>query len=119
MARLIDTSAIVDLERRKLPLSALAAQLGGEPIGIASITAFELLVGYYRAAATRQRQQRLEFGECILSQFPVLSFDLDMARTHARIATDLASTGLLIGSHDLLIAATALTRGYVVVTHNV
>lgn len=118
MARLIDTSAIITLERRRLPLSALAANLQGEPIAIASITASELLVGYYRVGTERQRQERQAFIEFILTEFPVLAFDLDVARTHARIASELEGSGRSIGTHDLLIAATALTWGLVVVTHN-
>ena len=119
MARLIDTSAIVSLERQKLPISALAKTLGDDPIGIASITASELLAGSYRASAERQRQQRLDFIEFILTAVPVLSFDLAAARTHARITHELTRGGRSIGTHDLLIAATALTLGYGVVTHNV
>lgn len=118
MARLIDTSAIISLERQKLPVGALSDKLKGEPIGIASITASELLAGYYRSTRERQRQERLDFIEFVLAEFPVVPFGLEVARTHARISHELTQIGRSIGAHDLLIAATALTFGLVVVTHD-
>ena len=48
-----------------------------------------------------------------------VAFDLDIARTHAHLIVDLAASGRLIGANDLLIASTALTRGYKLLTHNV
>lgn len=79
MARLIDTSVIISLERRKLPVSAMAEMLKDEPIAIASITASELLAGYYRSSVGQQREERLDFIEFVLTAFPVLPFDLATA----------------------------------------
>ncbi|MCC7024925.1 MAG: PIN domain-containing protein [Thermomicrobiales bacterium] len=118
MARLIDTSVIIAMERKRIPASVLASALQGEAIGIASITASELLVGYYRASGPRQEQERLEFIEIVLGEFPVLPFDLDVARIHAQLTVELKADGRSIGSHDLIIAATAVTHGFEVLTHN-
>jgi tRNA(fMet)-specific endonuclease VapC len=52
------------------------------------------------------------------SRFPSLPFDDAAAATHARIRSELASRGELIGAHDLLIASIALTHRVTVVTHN-
>lgn len=119
MARLIDTSIIVAMQRRGTPLSVLSAALAGEAIGIASITASELLVGVHRAVRAEQRRDRLEFVEAVLNWFPVIAFDLEMARTHAQLSVELMSLGQSIGSHDLIISATALTLGCGLMTHNV
>ena len=119
MARLIDTSVIVELERRRAPLSTLAAMLHGEPVAIASITASELLVGAYRAGSEQRRSQRLAFVEAVLREFPVRDFDLAAAREHARISSFLRMSGQSIGAHDLLIAATAMYRNLEVLTENV
>jgi predicted nucleic acid-binding protein len=56
--------------------------------------------------------------EGIISLLPILSFDLEAARIHARIGAKLRSQGLTIGSHDLMIAATALCHGLTVMTGN-
>jgi predicted nucleic acid-binding protein len=118
MARLIDTSVFIHLLRRGDSIRVLDANLQGEPFALASITASELLVGVYRSDPGRHRERQLNFVETLLRDAPVLAFDLDIARTHAQLAAGLAATGQSIGSNDLLIAATALTRGYSVLTHN-
>jgi tRNA(fMet)-specific endonuclease VapC len=118
MAWLIDTSVFIELDRRGAPLHELAASIPVEPAALASITVSELLVGAHRAATARQRSQRLDYVESILSQMPVLPFDVDSAKTHARLFSELRAVGQSIGSNDLIIAATALTHGYAVLTHN-
>lgn len=118
MARLIDSSVFIDLERRGESIGKLDTILHGEPFALASITASELLVGVYRSDVDRHRERQLDFVETLLGQVPVLGFDLDTARTHAQLAAGMAATGQSIGANDLLIAATALTRGYSVLTHN-
>lgn len=119
MARLIDTSVFIELERADQPLSALEASIPGESVALAAMTASELLAGVYRAVPSKRRGSREAFVETILEQFPILAFDLDGARTYARLLAELTVAGRLIGLSDLLIAATALTYGYEVLTHNI
>jgi predicted nucleic acid-binding protein len=90
-----------------------------EPNGIASITASELLVGVHRTVAGARRQRREAYVEAILGAMLVISFDLPVARVHARLWAELASSGAMIGAHDLVIAATAIAHGYAVLTENV
>ena len=118
MAYLIDSSVFVAIERRGLPLGALAAAMADGPIALASITASELLAVVHRADSPIRRLRRETFVETILDLIPVLPFDLRVARVHAKVWTELTRTGQPIGAHDLLIAATALAHGYEVLTHN-
>ena len=118
MARLIDTSVFIDLARRGESVRVLDTILQGEPFALASITASEMLVGVYRSAPGRHRARQLDYVETLLREVPVLAFDLGTARTHAQLANGLAAIGQSIGANDLLIAVTALTRGYSVLTHN-
>lgn len=118
MAQVIDSSVFVALDRQGASLDGFETLMGGEPFAIASITASELLEGVYRTREASQRRRRLDFIEAVLGLVPTLPFDLQSARTHARLATDLSSRGQLIGANDLVIAATALTLGYSVLTHN-
>jgi predicted nucleic acid-binding protein len=106
---LIDSSVIVAAERGELDTEALLGRLGQESAALAAITVSELLHGVYRANTTARRKRRAEFVEGLLERIAVLPFDLAVARTHAAIWADLARSGTLIGAHDLLIAATALT----------
>lgn len=85
---------------------------------MAAITASELLHGVFRAAGVARRAQREAFVERALATFPVLPFDVSAARIHARLWACLASRGITVGAHDLLIAATALAHGASVATHD-
>lgn len=118
MARLIDTSVWIALERRGESLSALDEVTNGEPFALASITASELLVGVHRAATQEQRERRLDFVESVLDHVPILPFDLVAARAHAQVIVTLSAVGRAIGSNDSQIAAIALASGYVLLTHN-
>ena len=50
--------------------------------------------------------------EAVLDAFPVLSFDLLIARVHARLWAGLASSGTDVGVHDRIVAATAISSGW-------
>jgi predicted nucleic acid-binding protein len=56
--------------------------------------------------------------ESVLSALPVLPVTLEVARLHSQLWADLERRGEIIGAHDLLIAATALTHDLAVVTGN-
>jgi tRNA(fMet)-specific endonuclease VapC len=125
----LDTTIFVEIERatRGLPAARamaevaqrLEAQLGErEEVAIAAITASELLHGVHRATE-RHRGQREAFVEAVLAAFPVLVFDLLVARVHARLWAGLAAAGREVGAHDRLVAATALSAGWRVATANV
>ncbi len=83
---------------------------------ISAITASELLVGVQRADSEARRVRRSSFVEGVLAAIPVLDFTLEVARTHAEILAILSSRGELIGAHDLIIAATALSAGHALLT---
>jgi tRNA(fMet)-specific endonuclease VapC len=108
VATLIDSSVLIAAERGVLDLPALLAGYLQEEFLLSAITASELLHGLHRAARSEQRERRAAFIEKLLADFPVLPFDLALARVHARLGAHLASRGVIVGAHDLQIAATAL-----------
>ena len=116
MGTLIDSSVLIAAERRKLDLDDALGAHTEEAVGIASITASELLHGVHRAATIAQRQRRETFVERLLAVLPVFPFDVGTARIHAALWAGLASKGASVGSHDLLIGATAIALGYRVAT---
>lgn len=117
MGTLIDSSVLIAAERRKLDLDDALGTHTEEPVGIASITASELLHGVHRATIA-QRQRREDFVERLLAVLPVFPFDLGTARIHAALWAGLAAKGASVGSHDLLIGATAIALGYRVATRD-
>jgi tRNA(fMet)-specific endonuclease VapC len=129
MGTVLDTTIFIELERtmRGLPAAQamaevaqrLEAQLGeGEEVGIAAITASELLHGVHRATE-EHRGRREAFVETVLAAFPALAFDLFVARIHARLWAGLASSGAEVGAHDRLVAATAISAGWRIGTANI
>lgn len=118
MGTLIDSSVLIAAERRTLDLDDALGAHAEEPVGIASITASELLHGVHRAATTAQRQRRETFVERLLAVLPVFPFDLVTARIHASLWAGLGAKGEIVGSHDLVIGATAIALGYRVATRD-
>jgi tRNA(fMet)-specific endonuclease VapC len=128
MGTVLDTTVFIELERamRGLPAAhalaeialRLREQLGeSEEVAIAAITASELLHAVHKATE-EHRGRREAFVEATLTAFPVLPFDLLVARVHARLWAGLASSGAEVGAHDRLVAATAMSAGWQVATAN-
>ena len=115
MALLIDTSVLIDAERRARSLSS---HLGDDDRAISVITASELLHGVHRASNGKVRTRRTAFVEGLLSALEALPITMAVARMHAEIWSALKDNGELIGAHDLWIAATALSQGMAVATAN-
>ncbi len=112
MGTLIDSSVLIAGERGQLDLETVLAGYAEEEFAISAITASELLHGVHRAKTPAQRNQREAFVEGLLAQLPVIPFELVTARIHARLSAELAAKRLPVGPHDLLIAATAMGKGY-------
>ena len=56
--------------------------------------------------------------EHLLGQLEAVPITEQVARVHAEVWAQLAARGVVIGSHDLWIAATALAHGFGVATRN-
>jgi tRNA(fMet)-specific endonuclease VapC len=115
---ILDTSVLIEWERRAGSLEAYAANHPDEPVGLSVITAAELLHGVYRADTPVRRVRRSAYVEQILSSFPLYDFDLTMGRVYAELWATLERRGTRVSAHDLFIGATALARGETVVTLN-
>ena len=118
MGTLIDSSVVIAWERNRLDLESQLADYAEEDFAISAITASELLHGVHRATTPAQRRRREAFVEGLLSRLPIISFDTVTARIHARLSAELALRGTPVGAHDLIIAATAMAKGYVVATRD-
>jgi tRNA(fMet)-specific endonuclease VapC len=118
VAVLIDTSILVAFERGQLDVAARVAGREAEEAFLFVISASELLHGAQRAADPASRARRLAFVEAILTRFPVLDIDLEVARAHAALWSDLAQRGVMIGAHDAWNAATCIARDLTLVTAN-
>ena len=88
-----------------------------EDVAISAITASELLHGVH-GAGPEYRAAREAYVERLLLSLPVIPFELVTARTHARLAAELARSRVALAPHDLLIAATAVSIGYRLATRD-
>jgi tRNA(fMet)-specific endonuclease VapC len=116
LAALIDSSVLIAGERGDLDLQRFVAEHGQTDLAIAAISASELLHGVHRLRSSARKIRAEAWVEEILAALPVLPFDVSCARAHARLGALLARKGITIGAHDLIIAASALARGYSVIT---
>lgn len=118
MGVMLDTSVLVAAERRTLSFGRLLEHIGDDSVGIAALTASELLHGCHRATDPRLRARRFAFVESLLECTPVYSFGLIEARQHAELWATLAREGTLVGAHDVMIGATAVAHGLTLATLN-
>lgn len=114
MGVLIDTSVLVAAERRgRTDLDLPGPE---EPAGISVITLLEYWKGVERASSAARRQQRVAFFESLRARMTVIDLDREIALAAARLWADLERRGEMIPAFDLLIAATALERGWSLAT---
>ncbi len=116
---LLDTSVLIADERGQWDLAGfLENHVGNGRVGISAISASEFQEGIFGAPPGQRREDRRNFYEFIVNNYPVISFDLPIASTHAQLRSELRRAGTIIGPHDLIIAATALHFGWEIATLN-
>lgn len=119
MGVIFDSSEIISLERNAESIETLIRSREDDPFGISVVTVAELLHGVERADTETRKTKRLAFVEKVIELFPIFPFDTAVARIYARLWAALVRKGAHIGSHDLIIAATAISMDYTIVTANV
>lgn len=119
MGVIFDTSEIITLERNRQEIEEIVRGREDEPFGISVVSVAELLHGVERADTEVRKINRQAFVEKVMEFFPTFAFDIAVARIYARIWASLAKRNLLVGAHDLIIAATAISLNYTVITSNI
>ena len=84
-------------------------------VAVCSIVRAEL---YFGALRSRAPEKSMASVRSFLEPFQTIPFDDMAALVYARIRADLTRRGALIGPNDLLIAAIAVSRHLILVTHN-
>jgi predicted nucleic acid-binding protein len=119
MGVILDTSVLIEAERREFDIDKFTEHREEEIFGLSVITVAELLHGVHRADSTKRRLKRSAYVEKVIESFPIYKFDISIARIYAELWSDLRSKGIQIGAHDLIIGATALSHGFSVATYNI
>jgi len=118
MGLMVDTNVFIRFEKSGKPVD-FSLWDNSEKVYISVVIVSELLMGVHRADTEERRQRRSAFVEAIIAGVGVLDFTVSAARIHAEIYAELAKKGQLIGSHDLMIAATARCHNLALLTDNV
>lgn len=117
MTYLLDTNTCIRyLNQRSERVTARFKAEDERNIVICSIVRAEL---YFGALKSQTPDITMTKQRAFAERFVSLPFDDAAAEHYARIRADLSRMGTPIGPNDLLIAAIALSRDLILVTHNV
>lgn len=84
-------------------------------IYVSSITVAEMLFGAAKKGSEKLRTQIMRF----MSLVQMVDWDFDAADSYAFIRNNLERIGLPVDNMDMMIAACALSKGFVLVSNNV
>jgi len=112
MGIVIDTSALVALERRGSDWERLLMSIEDEPVAIPAIVYAELLAGVMLADTPERAARRRAKVEALVGITGVLDFGIDAAERWAELFAGLSRDGRMVPANDLAVAATALSLGF-------
>ena len=112
---LLDTTFLIDRERGAAGDAEVEIIGDDDDVAVAAVSIAELRVGVL-LADDRNRQARAAFVDDVVSEIPVLPYDLTIAEAHAELLATVRVQGRPRGAHDLIIAATARATNRTVVT---
>ncbi|MCL2042521.1 MAG: type II toxin-antitoxin system VapC family toxin [Treponema sp.] len=116
MTYFLDTNICIYYLNNSNPnLSKKLKKMPTTSIQIPSIVAAELLYG---AEKSVKRENNIQLINTFLSVFEIINFDEKAAGYYAAIRAELERRGQMIGSNDIIIAATTLACNATLVTHN-
>jgi tRNA(fMet)-specific endonuclease VapC len=111
---ILDTSALVALERAGASLAEALTPLAEEEVAVPAIVVAELLAGVRLARDTRRAAQRRAKIDAVLALAPVIDFSAEIAETWADLFAELERRGRRVPANDLAVAATAAFLGFTV-----
>ena len=86
-----------------------------DELKISSVVLFELLYG---AEKSQRREINLAEINKLINGLEIVTFDAQAAEIAGKIRADLERAGKVIGINDIMIAATALAHGGIIITNN-
>lgn len=115
MSVIVDTDVLIDaINGRSSAVQALR-DLAGQHIAISIVTVAEIFDGAFH---TNNPQLHLEHARAFLSPSTIIGVNERVAENFGRIRVGLRRQGNLIPDMDLLIAATALSYDFMLVSRN-
>lgn len=116
MRYLLDTNVCIEILRgRNSLLKSRLASCRLNDLAISSVVWAELQCGVHLASQPDRELVKLHLA---FEHWQRIPFDDAAALAYGEIRATLQRKGMLIGGNDMLIAATALASGLILVTHN-
>lgn len=112
MGLIVDTSALVALERSGTGWEEALSSIAGEPAALPAIVYAELLVGAQLAESPARAASRRSKIDALVSRVEIVAFGAEVAERWAELFAALSRAGRLIPANDLAVAATALHLGF-------
>jgi len=110
----IDTSALVAIERAGSEWAAALEESGDQPVAVPAAVYGELLVGVALEKTRKRAARRRARIDALVALTGVVEFDAAIAERWAELFAALSRRGRMIPSNDLAVAATARHLGYAV-----
>lgn len=108
----IDTSALVALERGAARWEEILSADGDEPAALPAIVYAELLAGVHLADDPARAARRRAKIDRLAARIPIVEFGPEIAERWAELFATLSRRGRLIPANDLAVAATAMHLGF-------
>jgi predicted nucleic acid-binding protein len=108
----IDTSALVTLERAGSRWEHLVSAFAAEPLAMPAVVYAEILVGVFLADTAERASRRRARLDALADRVPIVEFDRQVAAVWAAVFAKLSRAGTMIPANDLAVAATALHLDY-------
>ena len=112
MGLVIDTSALVEVERRGSEWDVALGEVADEPVALPAIVYAELLAGVRLADTPDRAFERRAKIDALTARVPMVAFGPAAAERWAELFALLHRSGSLIPANDLTVAATALELGF-------
>ena len=112
MGLVLDTSALVAVERLGGNVEDRLGALGAEPAVVPAIVYAELRVGVRLADTPERAASRRARIEALVSRLPIVEFDRSIAERWADLFAALTRSGAMIPANDIAVAATAIHLGF-------
>ena len=112
MGLVIDTSALVSVEREGSGWEQLLADVAEDPVVLPAIVYGELLVGVRLASSVARGASRRAKIAALVDRVPLVEFGREIAELWAELFAELSGRGRLIPANDLAVAATARHLGF-------
>ncbi len=85
MGVILDTSFLIEAERRETEIGQFVKNREEEVFGISVISVAELLNGVHRADSTKRRLKRSAYVEKVIELFPIYNFEITTARIYSEL----------------------------------